>query len=197
MSGALYAAAAPVLAAARALQQGNTPALLAIDGRCGSGKSTLGAWLARQLGCNLVHMDDFYLPPASRAADWDQHPGGNMDFARLRQEVLNPLLAGQGADYRAYSCRAGALQPPVPLQAQGLTILEGSYALHPDLGVPLAYRVFVTCAPDCQCSRLQAREGDRYPAFAARWIPLEEGYFAACRPEQNCDFVLDTTAMTV
>ena len=49
MSGALSAAAAPVLAAARALLETPRPALLAIDGRCGSGKSTLAAWLAEQL----------------------------------------------------------------------------------------------------------------------------------------------------
>ena len=87
MSTLLSEAAAPVLAAARALAAGNAPALLAIDGRCGSGKSTLAAWLAAQLPCNLVHMDDFYLPPAARRPDWAQHPGANMDFARLRAEM--------------------------------------------------------------------------------------------------------------
>ena len=115
MTAPLQTAAAPVLAAARALAAGNTPALLAIDGRCGSGKSSLAAWLAGELDCNLVHMDDFYLPPARRRPDWEQHPGANMDFARLREEVLLPLLAGQPADYRAYVCRSGALQPAVPL----------------------------------------------------------------------------------
>ncbi len=197
MSGALSAAAAPVLAAARTLLETPRPALLAIDGRCGSGKSPLAAWLADQLPCNLVHMDDFYLPPADRRPDWAQHPGANMDFARLREEVLLPLLAGQPADYRAYVCRDGALQPPVTLPPRGLTILEGSYALHPALQVPLACRVFVTCSPDCQRQRLQLREGAHFAAFEERWIPLEEGYLATCRPEKTCDFVLDTTALTV
>lgn len=194
---ALREAAAPVLAAARVLAAGDRPALLAIDGRCGSGKSSLGAWLAGELGCPLVHMDDFYLPPAARRPHWADHPGANMDFARLRREVLAPLLAGQPAQYRAYACRPGALQPARTLAPGPLTLVEGSYALHPDLGVPFACKVFVTCGPDCQRARLQAREGDRYPAFAARWIPLEEGYFARCRPDQGCDFVLDTTALTV
>ncbi len=197
MIAPLQTAAAPVLAAARALAAGNTPALLAIDGRCGSGKSSLAAWLAGELDCNLVHMDDFYLPPARRRPDWEQHPGANMDFARLREEVLLPLLAGQPADYRAYVCRSGALQTAVPLPPRALNIVEGSYALHPALGVDFACKVFVTCAPDCRCARLQAREGERYPAFAARWIPLEEAYFAAHAPEKTCDFVLDTTALTV
>lgn len=197
MSGAVFPGAQAVLAAARRLAAGDAPALLAIDGRCGSGKSTLAAWLAEQLPCHLVHMDDFYLPMAARRPDWAEHPGANMDFARLRAEVLDPLLAGQGAVYRAYVCRLGQLQPALPLEPRPLTIVEGSYSLHPALGVSYACRVFLTCAPDCQRARLQKREGDRYPAFARRWIPLEEGYLAAVHPERGCGFVLDTTAASV
>lgn len=33
--------------------------LIAIDGRCGSGKSTLGAYLQQKMHGNLLHMDDF------------------------------------------------------------------------------------------------------------------------------------------
>lgn len=197
MSAAVFPGAEAVLAAARLLAGGAAPALLAIDGRCGSGKSTLAAWLAEQLPCNLVHMDDFYLPMDRRRPDWAEHPGANMDFARLRQEVLVPLLAGSPAQYRAYVCRLGGMAEPRTLPAGGLTLVEGSYALHPDLGVPFACKVFVTCDPDCQRRRLQTREGERFEAFARRWIPLEEGYLTACAPEKTCDFVLDTTAMTV
>ena len=186
-----------MLAAARPLAGGAAPALLAIDGRCGSGKSTLAAWLAEQLPCNLVHMDDFYLPMDRRRPDWAEHPGANMDFARLRAQVLAPLLAGQEAAYRAYACRRGELLPAVALPPRPLTIVEGSYALHPALDVPYACRVFLTCAPACQCARLQKREGGRYPAFAQRWIPLEEGYLAAEHPERGCDIVLDTTGAAV
>lgn len=33
--------------------------LIAVDGRCGSGKSTLGAYLQQKMHGNLLHMDDF------------------------------------------------------------------------------------------------------------------------------------------
>ena len=41
-------------------QEDNTdrPILVAIDGRCGSGKTTLGEYLKGQLDCNLFHMDE-------------------------------------------------------------------------------------------------------------------------------------------
>ena len=37
--------------------------LVAIDGRCGSGKTTLAAALQEMLQCPVVHMDDFFLRP--------------------------------------------------------------------------------------------------------------------------------------
>ena len=192
----LFSAAAPLVQAAqKAAAHG--PALLAIDGRCGSGKTTLADWLAQQLGCRVVHTDDFYLPLAKRCEGWQRQPGANMDFCRLRQEVLQPLLRGQTAQYRAYSCADGAFLPPVPLPAAPLTILEGSYSLHPALQTEFALRVFVTCPPDIQAARLQTREGTRYAQFVQRWIPLEEGYFAAHDPAARCDFVLDTADIFV
>ena len=124
----LATAAAPILQAAQ-LAAENGPALLAIDGRCGSGKSTLAKFLAGQLGCRVVHTDDFYLPLAARCANWQEQPGANIDFIRLRNEVLQPLLRGETALYNAYSCAAGAFLPSKPFAAAPLTILEGSYSL--------------------------------------------------------------------
>ena len=184
----LATAAAPILQAAQ-LAAENGPALLAIDGRCGSGKSTLAEFLAGQLGCRVVHTDDFYLPLAARCA--------NIDFIRLRNEVLQPLLRGETVLYNAYSCAAGAFLPSKPLAAAPLTILEGSYSLHPALQTDFAVCVFVTCPPDVQAARLRAREGIRYANFVQRWIPLEEGYFAAHDPAARCNFVLDTAEIFV
>lgn len=184
-------AAAPIVQAALAAAK-DAPVLLGIDGRCGSGKTTLANWLAQQLHCPVLHTDDFYLPLSARCVSWQQQPGANMDFYRLRQEVLQPLLHAQPTQYRAYSCAAGAFLPPTPLPSTPLTILEGSYSLHPALQTEFAVRVFVTCPPDVQAARLQAREGARYAQFVQRWIPLEEGYFAAHDPAARCDFVLDT-----
>ena len=112
----LATAAAPILQAAL-LAAEHGPALLAIDGRCGSGKSTLAEFLAGQLGCRVVHTDDFYLPLASRCANWQEQPGANMDFIRLRNEVLQPLCAAKRrsimhtAVRREPSCRLSRLLP--------------------------------------------------------------------------------------
>ena len=175
-------------------QHPTKPLVLALDGRCGSGKTTLAAALQEQFpACTVLHTDDFYLPPARRIPDWAHTPCANMDLARLRDEALRPAYAGQPVQYRTYSCREGTYQPAQELPAQPLVILEGSYSHHPLLTGYETLRVFVTCSKEEQTRRLQAREGERYANFAARWIPLEEGYFAQYGIAESADFVVDTT----
>ena len=127
------------------------------------------------------------MPPARRSPDWAHTPCANMDLTRLRDEALRPAYAGQPVAYRAYSCREGAYLPPAQLPAQPLVILEGSYSHHPLLRSYETLRVFVTCTKAEQTRRLQAREGARYADFAARWVPLEEGYFAQYGIAESAD----------
>ena len=182
------------LLAAALAQQPTKPLVLALDGRCGSGKTTLANTLARQFPASTVlHTDDFYLPPADRVPGWEQIPCANMDLARLRDEALRPAYEGQPVPYRAYSCREGRCLPVQQLSAQPLVILEGSYSHHPLLAGYETLRVFVTCTKAEQTRRLQAREGERCADFAARWIPLEEAYFAQYNVEVKADFAIDTT----
>ena len=69
------------------------PILIALDGRCGSGKTTLAAQLAERFpGSRTIHTDDYYLPPAQRVPGWETLPCANMDLKRLRAEVLNLSL---------------------------------------------------------------------------------------------------------
>ena len=139
-----------ILAAALA-QKPTKPLVLALDGRCGSGKTTLADGLTRQFPASIVlHTDDFYLPPAQRVRGWEKTPCANMDLIRLRDEALRPAYEGQPVLYRAYSCRAGTYQPVQEFAAQPLVILEGSYSHHPLLAGYETLQVFVTCSREEQ-----------------------------------------------
>lgn len=184
---------APVLRVVRQLVQAGQPAIVAIDGRCGSGKTRLADYLQQEFSCNVFHMDDFYLPFAARMPDWMEQLGGNVDFERFRKEIIEPIQAGKPVQYRAYDCRMGDFRAPVERSAGLLTVVEGSYAHHPALDGYAARKVFLTCSEAEQTRRLQAREGERFEMFRTRWIPLEERYFAACGIEAASDLVLDTS----
>lgn len=168
------------------------PAVVGIDGRCGSGKTSLAAALAQRLPCRVLHTDDFYLPASRRAEGWQSIPAANMDLERLRREVLLPARAGGTITTRPFCCRTGEYGPAITLPPAPLTIVEGSYSCHPALRDCYDLALFVTCGPEEQAWRLREREGARAAAFFERWIPLEEGYFARDAVQQHCQFTIVT-----
>lgn len=170
------------------------PALIAVDGRCGSGKTGFAALASEVLACSsdVVHMDDFYLPPERRTPDWMEVPAGNMDLGRFKIEVLGSPDRDGGTAYRPYDCQTGRLREPVELR-EPLTIVEGTYSQHPALAGSYDYKIFLTCDRDEQTRRLRAREGEYFPTFDRVWRTLEERYFAACGTEGAAGLVVDTT----
>lgn len=170
------------------------PVLAAIDGRCGSGKTTLGKRIAQGVPCNLLHTDDFYLPMELRAKNWRDTPGGNMDLSYILHAVVEPAKAGQPIVYRPYVCKTGGFGEEVTLPPRQLTVVEGSYCQHPLLREHFDLRVFLTCVPQVQERRLRSREGgERFRAFQDTWIPLEERYIREFQVERGAHLVVDTS----
>ena len=166
--------------------------LLAIDGRCGCGKSSLADLLVRKLGGNCFHTDDFYLPFSRRSDDWKTLPAGNMDLTRLREEVLTPLLAKKTVCYRAYDCPGDSFKPTREIPFKALSVVEGSYSQHPILADAYDRKLFVTADREIQRQRLREREGEHAASFEKLWIPMEENYFGAYAIEQKADWILRT-----
>lgn len=187
----------PVLERAFALQReaGGKTLLLAIDGRCAGGKSTLAALLQQVLGCAVVHLDDFFLPPRLRSPQRLEQPGENVHWERALQEVLEPLSQNRDACYRPFCCRTGGFAPAVTVPAGGLVVVEGSYSLHPALAPFYREAVFVTVDPQVQTQRLARRNPQMLPQFLQRWVPLEERYIAACCPQSRAQLTVDTTLL--
>ena len=181
-----------LLRVAELVRQG-APAVVAVDGRCGSGKTSLSALIQKLFPCNVIHMDDFYLPPKKRKANWQEIPGGNMDLARLQKQVLTPAAVGDPVYYRAFDCRSGHPGDAFFLPACPLTVVEGSYSQHPQISSQYALRIFLTCSSEEQRRRLREREGEHFASYESRWIPLEEQYFRLCTPQEKSDCVIDTT----
>lgn len=176
------------------LIRGGKPAVVAIDGRCGSGKTYLAEVIGRLFPCNICHMDDFYLPMEQRREKWREIPGGNMDLERFLTEVLRPVrTGGQTVVYRPYDCKRDAFGEAVQMPSVGLTVVEGSYSHHPILAAEYDLTIFLTCNREEQRKRLRTREGDSFPAFEKQWIPMEENYFRSYSIEAEIHLVIDTS----
>ena len=174
------------------LQVRGERAVVAIEGRCASGKTSLSAYIEKQLGIPVVHMDDFFLRPEQRSEARYAQPGGNIDHERFLEEVLLPLGEGRTPAYRPYRCQTGQLGEPIALEPSPVVLVEGSYSCHPALWDHYHRRVFLTVEPEEQLRRIAERDGaERLPAYQERWIPLEERYFSAYKAEDRCDYQLE------
>lgn len=177
--------------AAQHLQGAPAPLLIALDGRCAAGKTTLANRLAEQYGWGVIHLDDFFLQPAQRTSQRLAEPGGNLDRERLISEVLLPLTRHRPGVYRVFDCRTmGFAAVPRPLPAAPVVLLEGSYACHPDMRPLCGLHVFLTVDPGEQLRRLTARNPARLQDFRTRWIPMEEQYFRYFHIPETCDLTL-------
>ena len=166
--------------------------LIAIDGNCCAGKTTLSQRLGNLLGANVFHLDDYFLQPHMRSPQRLNQPGGNVDAERFLAQVLLPVSRGEQATVQKYDCHADALLDPVFVSPKRVAIIEGAYSLHPLLAPYYTLKVFCRIDPALQTSRILARNGEAaLPVFRERWIPLENRYFEALDILSQCDLVVD------
>ena len=165
--------------------------IVAIDGRCGSGKTTLAARLQKDLRCAVYHMDDFFPRAEQRTEERLSRPGENVDHERFLEEVLLPLQGTQPVTYRPFLCAQQQLGSPITEEPNRLTIVEGAYACHPELWEHYDLRVFLTIDPEEQMRRIEKRNGpEKAKQFRDRWIPFEEKYFKAFDVQSRCDICI-------
>lgn len=164
--------------------------LIAIDGKCTSGKTTLARMLSEYYDCNVFHMDDFFLRPCQRTPERYAQIGGNVDYERFREEVLLPLQAGLPFSYRPFYCKTMTLSEPVQVTAKKLNIIEGSYSLHPYFGDPYDLKILLTVDPLLQQQRVLERPEFVRQQFFTRWIPMENRYLEEFRISERADLIL-------
>ena len=158
------------------------PVTVSIDGMCGSGKTTLGTVLAEVYGCNLFHMDDFFLRPEQRVPERLAEPGGNVDYERFQEEVLDHLKDPEGLSYRVYDCSVRRLTETVTVPYSRLNIIEGAYSQNPYFHDPYDLRFFCSISEEEQKARILRRNGpEMLKKFQEIWIPMENRYFETFR----------------
>jgi uridine kinase len=168
--------------------------LVAIDGNCCAGKTTLAVRLGERLSASVFHMDDYFLQPHMRTADRLNQPGGNVDAERFLADVLEPIFNGESAQLRRYDCQRDLLLPGIAVAPERVVIVEGAYSLHPLLASYYDLKLFCRVDAQEQTRRIRARNGEAMlPLFLNRWIPLENAYFDRLRIAEQCDLLIDTS----
>lgn len=163
--------------------------LVAIDGHGGAGKSTLAQLLARELGAETVHTDDF--------ASWEEP----LDWwPRLVEAVLEPLAAGaQQLDYPRSSWWPDHRPDAVVAQPVTLVMLiEGVTALRNEFRPYLTLGIWVETPVETCLARGIARDAgqgapEEIEARWRAWLAAEDAYIARDDPQSAADLVVDGT----
>ncbi len=151
--------------------------VVAIDGNSGAGKSTLAAQIVKESGGNLFHTDDYFLPSHLRTEDRLNTPGGNVDYDRFNNEIINGISCCKDFSYKAYSCSDGTFSV-INVKSSPINIIEGSYSHHPLWSDKIDIKVFMSIDYDAQIMRIRKRNGEEMLSnFTNKWIPLENTYF--------------------
>jgi uridine kinase len=192
----------------RRLIPGAGPLFVGIDGRSGTGKSTLAAAVSKgfaEMGdgglVTVIEGDQFYA--GGSAATWDRRSATDkvdrvIDWRRQR-EVLEQLRVHGVAEWHPFDWDAedwdGDTVPlarvPLVARATPVVILEGAYSCRPELHDLLELRVLVDIPRDVRRRQLLEREGHAYRAdWEARWSDAEDHYFGTVMPPARFDLVI-------
>lgn len=182
----------PILKHAAKLPRSSTPRIIAIDGRSASGKTTAAKQLKMILNAQIIHMDDFFLPPPMRTKMRYEQPGGNIHLERFKEEIL-PFLRKKGAfSYRVFDCKKNAFDGNRMIwENSPWRIVEGAYSQHPQFGDYADIKIFFDISKEEQMRRIYNRNGAQAARiFQTKWIPLEENYIRTFRIDRKADLIL-------
>lgn len=179
------------------IQSDNECILVGIDGRGGAGKSTLANQLkSNLLNCQIIQMDDFYLP-SDRRKNGDDF---NFDWRRLEKEVLNPFSEKKEAKYQRYDWGKDTLAEWHNVQRGGVIIIEGCYSLRKELATYYDLKIWIEINKVVALKRGLKRDIEKEKPVDVKqkiykwendYQPLEDEYINTHNPKSYADIVID------
>ena len=187
----------------RLLDELGPPIVIALDGRTGAGKSTMAAALVDRLPATVIPTDDFFAADITNAG-WDERTAAErardaIDWRRIRESVLEPLLAMRPASWHPFDFAAGTrpdgtypmASNAVRREPAPVIILDGAYSARPELADVIDLCVLVEVSTSTRLTRLAARDDPAFRvAWHDRWDAAESYYFTNVRPPAAFDLVV-------
>ena len=155
--------------------------VIAIDGKCGSGKTTLASEIQKQLDVSIVHADDFTIPFEMKTPERLSSPGGNLHSERMLAEFFEKLDEKE-IKYHPFDYSIGRISDRYETVDRDIVVVEGSYSLLPCFW-PYYDKCYIIDEPlEVRLERILKRVGrEKYQMYLDRWIPLENLYWDTYR----------------
>lgn len=175
-----------LVALLRAVPRVHPVKLVGVDGLGGSGKTTFASRLAAAAGAAgaaawpVVHTDDF--ASHDEPIEW---------WPRMLAEVVEPLLRGERAAFRAYDWVNRRPGPTVEVEPADVVVIEGVGATRAAWRDRLAHRIWVDAPRDVRLRRGIERDGEQLREFWTEWMRAEDRYVAEEDPRSYADLVIE------
>lgn len=192
------------------------PARVAVDGPDAAGKTTLADELAPLVEAHgrpviRASIDGFHRPRRERYGRGGGSPEGyyldSFDYPALRRVLLEPLGPGGNRRFRraVFDYRADApVQRPVEVAPrEAILLFDGVFLARPELAECWDLHVYVSVTADESVRRAAERDVALFGSaeavragYRARYVPGQELYRKAVRPEEIADVVVDNNDPT-
>lgn len=146
-----------------------------VDGRSGTGKTTLGGALAAELGAQLVHLDDVY-------PGWD-------GLLAASTAVVEDVL-GTPSGYRQWDWERSEPAAWVSLDPDEPLVVEGCGALSRVSASLATLRIWMSADDAERKRRAIGRDGAVFAEQWDRWAAQEDAFIAEQDPASLADVVL-------
>lgn len=158
-----------------------TTRVIAIDGRSGSGKTSLALDLADRLGAPILHLERIY-------------PGwhGLAETPAIVRALLADLAIGELGRAPQWDWEADRPGSPLTLRPTAELIIEGVGSGARALRPFLSHLTWLDAPASVRRERALARDGATYEPWWDTWARQEESYLAAEWPQQAADVVIST-----
>ena len=172
------------------------PFIVAIDGRSGTGKSTLAGTLAQRLQAEILSGDDFF---AGGEHILDETPQTLAEICidwQEQREVLERLHLSKDAQFCPYDWDAfDGSKNAIPriVRARPIVIFEGVYSARPELRDLVDLHVLLDVPDKVRRIRLLKREGE-ISEREQQWHRAEDWYFRSSATHETFDVVVSDNA---
>ena len=178
------------------LRDFHTNLVVALDGRSGTGKSTLGVEIGAAVSGTYVDQDDFYSGGELdhwRVVNPETRIDECIDWRRVLRDVILPFRAARQIHYHSFNwdTMEGLDPEAISLAPSDVLILDGAYSTRAELVPYLDLTVLVTLDDDVRRQRIMDREGEDWTLeWFTVWDAAEDLYFGEMRQESDFDIVI-------
>lgn len=155
--------------------------IIALDGKCCSGKTTISTLLEKESDVTIIHVDDFFDKSSTDLG---------INSQRLIKEVFNTIALHKPLTYNKWDCTNKRYQNVIINNVKPLVIVEGVYSSNPELIDRYQGIIYLNIDDYNQMHRLQSRPKNLISRFISEWIPRENNYFKKYNIIQKANLIV-------